>query len=296
MSTLQFSLVRMGDEECITIFVPGGTQPLVAVSSHPNFAAIKAYVADPPADAEFEDVEALFDVTSVISRRFEPLTERISTANGEIFVDGEPAHGALVKQILAFLDAGTDEWEPLVKFFEKLLTNPQEHSRDQLYEWLVRHDVTITQEGDIVFYKGVQKNEDGSLVSVHAGPAIVDGEEVDGQVPNEVGSTIEMARGSVRHDPSVGCSTGLHVANWRYANSWARGAVLEVHVNPRDVVSVPTDSDYEKVRCCRYKVVQVLDAPYSAPVLPVDGSREDDDYFVSDDVDLDFDDDDRYDD
>jgi hypothetical protein len=63
--------------------------------------------------------------------------------------------------------------------------------------------------------------------------------------------------------------------------------MLEVHVNPRDVVSVPTDSNWQKVRCCRYKVVDVIDQPYSTAVLDVDGSRDDDEHFT--DIDLGFD-------
>ena len=37
--------------------------------------------------------------------------------------------------------------------------------------------------------------------------------------------------------------------------------MLKVHINPRDVVSVPTDAQGEKVRVCRYRVVEIIDAP-----------------------------------
>lgn len=294
-----YSILTQNGESVITAIIPGDpNSPYLAASDHPNYDAIVAGVidiyeleqdGDEPTSDEIEEVTDLFDVTTTVAKRFEKLTERVTVAHGRIFFDGDPVENALTRQLLRVLEEEDEDesWLALANFFEKVSANPNEHSKEQLFEWLNRHDCTINADGDIVFYKGVQKNEDGSLVSVASGPAIVDGEEVSGQVPNEVGSVIEMPRGNVHHDPAQGCSVGLHVANWRYAHSWARGAVLEVHVNPRDVVSVPTDSNFEKVRCCRYRIVKVLDAPYTEAVLPVDGSRDEDEHFV--DIDLSFD-------
>ena len=73
-----------------------------------------------------------------------------------------------------------------------------------------------------------------------------------------------MARSEVQHDPSVGCHKGLHVGTWDYASSFGRGVVLEVEVDPRDVVSVPTDCGDAKLRCCRYRVRDEIEAPISS--------------------------------
>jgi hypothetical protein len=91
-----------------------------------------------------------------------------------------------------------------------------------------------------------------------------------------------MPRSEVEWDPTVGCHRGLHVGTWDYAYGFAQGAVMEVHVNPRDVVSVPTDSDAAKVRCCRYTIVRVIDAPYTAAVVPM--YSYDDSYDYEDDA------------
>jgi hypothetical protein len=146
-------------------------------------------------------------------------------------------------------------------------SNPNEHSKEQMYEWLDRRDFTITSDGLIVGYKGVAPDGNGGYLSIHEGQAIVDGETVKGRIPTNPGSTVEMPRSEVQWDPSVGCHRGLHVGTWDYASSFAQGTVLEVHVNPRDVVSVPTDSDAAKVRCCRYTIVREIAVPYSTPVL-----------------------------
>ena len=68
-----------------------------------------------------------------------------------------------------------------------------------------------------------------------------------------------MPRGDVEHDPGVGCHVGLHAGTWDYASSFAQGAVLTVEINPRDVVSVPTDCQDQKMRVCRYTVTGITE-------------------------------------
>lgn len=258
MTQLQFTLVGDEDGSNIVVFVPGYA-PQVAHSTHPNFEAILDAVR-----AGDESVVDLFDVAATVGAKFERLTERISVRHGKLYLDGVEVNNALTKQVLRFMDEGED-FLPLVKFFENVQANPNEHSREQLFEWLDRRDFTITPDGMIVGYKGVAVTDKG-FESIHSGEAIVDGEVVKGRIPTNIGSIIEMPRDQVQWDPSVGCHRGLHVGTYEYAAGFARGALLEVHVNPRDVVSVPTDSDAAKMRCCRYVIVDTLDAPYSSAI------------------------------
>jgi mRNA-degrading endonuclease RelE of RelBE toxin-antitoxin system len=71
----------------------------------------------------------------------------------------------------------------------------------------------------------------------------------------------------VAFDPSTGCASGLHAGTYEYAKMYASGALLKVVINPRDVVSVPTDSDAQKLRVSRYRVVETIDAPETLPVV-----------------------------
>lgn len=265
---MKFNLVSVGDQQNITVFVNG--EMYVANQDHPNFKAIVAGAVESD-----ESVVDLFDVAQTVSKRFERLSERVSVANGRVYFDGDEVNNSLTRQIVRFIDEGRTDFQPLVNFFEKVSLNPQDHSREQLFDWLDRHDFTLAPNGDIVGYKGVRKNEDGTLVSIMSGPAIVDGEEVNGNVPNNVGSVIEIARSAVQHNPAVGCASGLHFGTYAYANDFAQGAVVEVHANPRDIVSVPTDCNWQKVRCSRYVVVKVIDAPYTTAVLDEDSSEDD---------------------
>lgn len=274
-----YTLFSTGEGENISILIPGRSELLGADSTHPNFEAIR----EAAVNGDDVDFEALFDVGVAIAKRFEPLTTRIALGNGVITLDGDPVHNALTQAILRFMDEGAD-FGPLVRFMDKVVNNPCEHSREQLYSWLEnREGITISPIGNVVGYKGVRKQADGSMVSKFSGRAIVDGEVVEGHIPNRVGSTIEMPRSEVAHDPSSACSTGLHVGTWSYASQYAVGAMLECHVDPRDVVSVPTDAAGEKVRVCRYIIAGTIDQPYSTALkVEVDGIEAVDDEDYSD--------------
>ena len=278
--TIPYTLVRDKDteRESLTVFGPSG--PVSINDDHPQFQeAVEA-----ARSGDGERACELADLSVTVANRFQRLTERVSVANGRVYFDGDELHNALSKHLLRVLSDGEEDWQPLVRFMENLAANPQPHSREQLYEWLDRRDFTITEDGCIIGYKGVAKQADGSLVSVNRGPAVVDGEPVNGAVPNEVGSVVELGRAKVQHDAAIGCASGLHVGTYNYARGWARGALLRVKVNPRDVVSVPTDCDAQKVRVCRYEVEAVIDAPETSPIFRSGvsgdtGVRDEDDYY-----------------
>jgi hypothetical protein len=264
---IMFSIVNNGDDSFATAIIPGH-DPLVAGQSHPNYdrivEALVIGVADTPEAAE--ELADLFDVETAIATRFSNLSERVQVGNGRVYFDGDEQHGSIVKQIVRFLDEGVSDWYPLVNFMERVASNPNEHSRSMLYDWLNCHDFTLTSSGKIVGYKGVHKDDEGNLVSGWEGQATVNGQVVKGRIPNAIGNIVEMPRSEVTHDPSDACSTGLHVGTHRYAKSYARGAMLKVIVDPRDVVSVPTDARGEKVRVSRYYVAEVIDAELATPV------------------------------
>lgn len=284
---MKYNIVSIGDTSNITAFIDG--EMYTASNDHPNWAAIAA-----GAVAGDESIVDLFDVSQTVSKRFEQLTERVSVRNGQVYFDGDVLDRAETKQIVRFLDSDVEDWEPLVLFLEKVQTNPNEHSREQLYSWLEHHDFPIDSDGDIIAYKGVRVVGGPDYFSINHGKAIVDGEEHSGAIPNAIGSVVEMPRSEVHHDPTTGCSRGLHAGTWDYASGFAQGAVLTVKINPRDVVSVPTDSDWAKVRVCRYIVTGVTESEYTSPYWEDDedhnlheninawGEEEWDDLFESD--------------
>jgi len=117
--------------------------------------------------------------------------------------------------------------------------------------------VQLRHHGDFVAYKGVRQNGDREDLfrSISHGSAIVNGERHTGTIPTSPGVVVEMPRSEVNHNPSVGCSTGLHAGSWAYAYNFGSRTTLRVKINPRDVVSVPTDCGEAKMRVCRYRVL-----------------------------------------
>lgn len=269
---MQYTLAVTDEGSNITVFVEG-QKPLVAHSDHPSFEKIRDGVL-----ANDESVLGLFDLAATAGAKFERLSERVTTAAGRLFFDGEEVDNALATQVVRFIKEDVEDWKPLVAFFENVEQNPNQHSREQLYTWLVKEDFTITQDGLIVGYKGVSKNAAGEFVSVHSGTATVNGVVHNGQIPNPKDAIVEMPRSEVQHDPARGCHTGLHVGTHEYAKGYSyNGALLEVHVNPRDVVSVPTDCDWAKVRVCRYTVVDTIEAKRAEAVVLDDEENDEED-------------------
>lgn len=261
-SRLQISIIKAEDEECITAFIPG-RKPLVATNrSHPNFEEIKR-----KAKTKDESILDLLNVPETVAERFQKLSDRVTAENGKLYLDGDEMHDGLTDQILRFLREGKEKnWNALVLFYENLLANPNEHSRQQLYGWLARlkGGFAITQLGNLVAYKAV--NQD--YCSKGTGPARVDGVAMNGHIPNKVGSEITMPRSDVNFDPTLGCSDGLHLGTWSYARGFIQnGIYLVCIVNPRDVVSVPTECNEEKMRVCAYKVGKIATGPEKDAVV-----------------------------
>src|ERR1700756_286796 len=270
MSTYSYSVVRDEDgDRNISIFIPGRTTPPIR-EDHPNWDEIFTHVVVND-DPDVEALILLLDVAAAAAAKFNYLSERVGVRDGRVYIDHDEVDNRLTRQIVRFLNDGIDNWQPLVNFFEKAASNPNEHSRRMLGDWLADHNFTITADGDIVGYKGVKSSskEGVQYESTTAGPAVVDGEQHEkGYVPNNIGSTIEVPRSYVAFDPAEACSTGLHIGTYEFARGYgSRGAVLQVHVNPRDVVSVPTDCSAQKMRVCRYTVIDAVTAKIEEAVI-----------------------------
>jgi hypothetical protein len=286
MPTIPYTLASREDGgESLTVFFPE-RGPAVLSDDHPNFRELIDRLREQAEGAVLTTRDALdlADLAEAVRRVFRHLSERVSVSGGSVFFDGDEVHSSITKHILRSLDEGTDSYVPYVRFLDKLARNPQQHSREQLYEWLDRHSFTITQEGDFVAYKGVARTEDGKFQSLNGGRAAVNGVEQTGRITQDVGDVVTMPRSAVQHDPATGCSTGLHAGTYEYAKGYAsNGALLRVHVDPQDVVSVPTDSYAQKLRVSRYRIVDTIQAPVEYAVEPDDLS--DDRYYEDEEAD-----------
>ena len=252
-----YIISKMGDKQSVTVVSPG--EVLITDSDNPNWDEL----IDRILSEDFDGIADLFSLEAKAAEAFEYLSDRVAVRGGEVYFDSEPVSGPLADHLLQVLRADFDV-APLVKFWENLASNPTEHSRENLFRWLKASAFTIDNDGYIVGYKGVRDD----LTSIHAGPGIVNGVEANGNLDNSVGNVLEMERGKVEHNPAVACSVGLHVGTWKYASEFGP-VVVQVRVNPRDVVSVPTDAADAKMRVRRYVVDSIATAKVDSPILSV---------------------------
>lgn len=262
---MEYRLVNQRGHETISVFLPDG-EVCTATDTHPRFTDIKDALIAGSEDAD--EIRGLFDLAYAAQAQFLKVSDRVSIKDGKVYLDYEEVDSSLTRTILQFLNDGLD-FTPLVNFFEQIQANPQPHSREQLFEWLRRHDFAITHDGHFIAYKSVHTDDKHGYASVSAGKAIVNGQEHDnGRVPNPVGAVVEFPRHEVVFDPSQGCGVGLHAGSWEYAEGFSGDTLLKVKINPRDVVSVPTDSDWQKLRVCRYVVLDVTEKKFEQIYYP----------------------------
>lgn len=132
-------------------------------------------------------------------------------------------------------------YDSLLKFWENLKLNPSYNSRQQLFAFLSNNGHPLTEDGCFIAYRGVRED----FKDKHTG-----------KFDNSVGAVCEMPRDAVDDNPNHTCSAGLHVACFDYARGFGE-QLIEVKVNPKDVVAVPTDYNGTKMRTCRFEVVAV---------------------------------------
>lgn len=197
------------------------------------------------------------DIPNLVSvaKRIEKFSDgNFTVKNGSILVKGQPVPSLLGKQILKFSNEGLP-YGPLVKFAENLQKNPSYRAVNELFQFLEKNNHPITPDGNFIAYKRVRSD----FTDIHSGT-----------FDNSVGKTVEMPRNQVNEDPNQTCSYGLHVANWDYAHNHfashnaSTDVMLEVEVNPADVVAVPVDYNQSKMRVCKYIVLGVIDRAHSS--------------------------------
>ena len=178
--------------------------------------------------------------------------EGIEVKDGNLYVFGDPVHSTLATRVLSFLEAGLD-CVYLFKFILKLNLNPSKRAVDELYTFLEHRALPITDNGNFLAYKAVR--EDYS-------------DKYSGKFINTIDAVLEMPRNKVDDDKNVGCSYGFHAGTVEYAKDFMgrEGHLMLVEINPADVVSIPTDCQFQKLRTCKYKVVGEYEIDLTDPL------------------------------
>lgn len=160
----------------------------------------------------------------------------------KLFWKGEELNGALAVRMITMLQEGFDV-SPFVSFMENLFQNPSKRAVDELYGFMEKNNLPLTPDGHFLAYKKVRED----FLDVHSGT-----------MDNSVGRIVEMERNKVDDNKDNTCSTGLHFCGMSYLGHFGGARTVIVKVNPRDVVSIPSDYNGAKGRACRYEVIGEL--------------------------------------
>ena len=210
---------------------------------HPNYIHIKECLVN-------NDEESMIPLLNIPESILNYTDENVTIEAGVLKYKDEEIHNSLTERIMTMMRDGFP-FQPMIKFLGNILENPSNRAVQELYSFLEHKNLPITEDGCFLAYKAVNKNYM---------------DKYSGTIDNSVGQSVSMQRRKVDDNCNNGCSDGLHVGALDYVESYRNEGnedkVVIVKVNPQDVVSVPTDSECQKVRCCSYEVV----ADYTGPL------------------------------
>lgn len=206
-----------------------------ADSTHINFAQAREAIFK----GEVERALELINIKRGVERYFQGV---IRIENGKVMYKELVIDNGLTKRIVECMRDGND-FKHLVNFFENLMLNPSNRAVNELYGFLTHNDIEITEDGHFIAWKRVKSDYKDMYT---------------GKMDNSPGKVVEMPRNMVNENSNQTCSHGLHVAAKSYIPHYGggKGAIISCKVHPRDVVSIPTDYNQSKMRCCRYEVLK----------------------------------------
>jgi hypothetical protein len=212
---------------------PAGEAPILIDSSHVNFKdvveSIKAF-----------DFEGALDLARVVTFVHKVSHGAVSISDEGVTYKGTLLTGYLASKLMGFFTEGLPVAH-YCNFLDNLMSNPSMTSRNELYLFLEAANLPITEEGCFLAYKAVRSD----FRDKHSG-----------KFDNSPGVTHVMERHDVDDNRNETCSYGFHAAAYDYAKNFMSGddKLVAVKINPADVVSVPSDYNNQKLRCCKYTV------------------------------------------
>ena len=240
--------------EAITVHIPKMGPRKVFKSSPVYQEVYDLFITDInlPENEKLDDqtkIDKFLHIVDRGARIAKEIDGELKVEDNRFKLDGEYLPSLFCERLLKF--EGTEVAKYLINMWKNLRNNPSERSRLELLAFLEKYQMAITPDGCFIAYKYVTDN----FKDAHSG-----------KFDNSPGKEVSMAREDVNADSNQTCSYGLHVAAFEYANSSGNRTVVAVKVNPADVVSIPFDYNGQKMRVCRYFVIEQITGEYTKPV------------------------------
>lgn len=236
------AFVRSGS--VVTLLLMGSSYQVD--EGHKNYGAIFEALKRGASEKEVHDL---------VTARKEPEVVKKPTINvkrdGASYVDGvlkvvvdgkEKEVEQCLQDEMDSLDADDLPVQGMLNFVERLYNNVSMRVRQELLHFIKLNGLTIDSDGFILTYKAVRNNYM---------------DKWEGKYNNSPGSVVEMPRDEVNDNCDIGCSRGLHSGALTYVHDYGHGddRIIIVKIDPADVVSVPKDCSFKKIRCCKYTVI-----------------------------------------
>ena len=246
-----------------TLCIYGESEHLEIPKDHPNFKEATQLILGGVTD--FAQYKPLMDIISSISSC---TNGRVELIGDKVYYNSDEVHNAVVDAILDYRANGLPV-EPICKFLENLMQNPSKNSIDQLWNFVSEHKLPLTEDGMLLAYKVVRPNYK---------------DKYTGTIDNSVGCKPTMDRNKIDDNPKNHCSPGLHVGSLSYAGpqGWYASTgdnCIIVKLHPKDVVCVPDDFSYGKMRTCGYEVIKDYAKALKSTTYKSDDYEEVDSYF-----------------
>ena len=245
----------ISNDGTVNAFVGG--KPYTFNKSHHNYGALVAYLEN----GNVEHFEASYDMASTVEHYCDGY---VHVEKGELTWQGVPMPDLFTDRILQMRKEGFDI-DPMLNFLDNMNDNPSDKAIVELFDFMQNKHLPITDDGHFLAYKAVSPD----FKDIYTG-----------NIDNSVGSEVSIDRSKVDSNRDKHCSAGLHVGAIDYVKSYGGidldddndggNQIVICKVNPADVVSVPSDAKFQKLRCCKYEVVSLFNDIFQTSVHMTD--------------------------
>ena len=234
-----------------------GGKPYAFNKSHENYDKLLAYHEN----GNVEHFEASYDIASTVEHYCDGY---VHVDNGELSWQGITMPELFTDRILQMRREGFNI-DPMLNFLDNMNDNPSDQAIVELFDFMQNKHLPITDDGHFLAYKAVSAD----FKDIYTG-----------NIDNSVGEEVSIERSKVDSNRSKHCSAGLHVGAIDYVKSYGGidldqdndggNQIVICKVNPADVVSVPSDAKFQKLRTCRYEVVSLFNDIFQTSVHMTD--------------------------
>ena len=234
-----------------------GGKPYTFSKRHENYDKLLSYLEN----GNVEHFEASYDIASTVEHYCDGY---VHVDNGELSWQGITMPELFTDRILQMRREGFNI-DPMLNFLDNMNDNPSDQAIVELFDFMQNKHLPITDDGHFLAYKAVSAD----FKDIYTG-----------NIDNSVGEEVSIERSKVDSNRSKHCSAGLHVGAIDYVKSYGGidldqdndggNQIVICKVNPADVVSVPSDAKFQKLRTCRYEVVSLFNDIFQTSVHMTD--------------------------